>query len=624
MKNLYFAYRSFWPEPEAHRRFNDIGVDTVCFFAANTVNSLGEPYCKYPPSWVFKQYSPEGQYDFEPVDAQMADLMRDSPDAKFICMVDLNTPQWLSAFILACDSFSQLGRLCSDPEWRRVTADYMRNFLEHMEKHYPDKIAAYVLAGGNTSEWYDYSKLAESPSRSAAWARELEAKGLPAKDVPGLRAREHVSFDGLLRDPRVDGEALDYIRFCAGQITDTIKFFLRKARESIRPGIELGVFHGYPLCLGGERVILGNNDCRELLRCPELDFVITPNCGAVFSAMGKGGGDLGPTESVQLHGKRYLRECDQKTHTYNNKLSKHVSGDWGLWKTEAETLAGLKRELAYTLIKRCSCWWFDMWGGFYDPPPVMELLAQGRKLFQEHINTPVEPVAETVLVVDPDSIHYLNQHDYARTQWFYMGVKAALDLLGAPYECYHFDDIPDIPDKGRVKLWLLPGLFEVTPEKQRVLDQHVRRPGRTAVYLYAPGISDGKSLDPARVKRLSGSAFGTPGVSAVDLDGHRSVYAATGPDLTPAALKAVAREAGVHLYSEREQPVYANSRFLAVHTAAGGVQRIRLPRRSSEVWELFTGRVVARDCQEFEHEFKSPDTALFSHGPATSRAGSRP
>ena len=46
---LAFAYRSFWPEFKAMRQFRDAGVNTVCVFAANTDNSLGKPYCKYPP-----------------------------------------------------------------------------------------------------------------------------------------------------------------------------------------------------------------------------------------------------------------------------------------------------------------------------------------------------------------------------------------------------------------------------------------------------------------------------------------------------------------------------------------------------------------------------------------------
>lgn len=131
------------------------------------------------------------------------------------------------------------------------------------------------------------------------------------------------------------------------------------------------------------------------------------------------------------------------------------------------------------------------------------------------------------------------------------------------------------------------------------------------VTLYAPGISDGVTLDPDRIKRLTGFEFGTPGVNITDLPDHRSAYFATGPDMTVPALKNLATQAGVHLYTDLEQPVYANSRFLAVHTATGGIQNVRLPRNVAAVRELFADRLVAENCHAFEFEFQSPDTALF-------------
>ena len=608
---MYFGYRSFWPEPEAHRRFDELGADTVCFFPSHTANSLGEPYCLYEPTWVTDgSYSLEGVYDFEPADKQFADLRQASPHAHFICMVDLNTPPWLIRR-LHCDSMTELGRICSDPEWRRITAQYMRAFMGHMETHYSEHLVGYVLACVLTTEWYDHSDLEESRSRSAAWKEHLVACGLPPAEIPGRTAREHVSFDGLLRDPAEDGEALSYVRFCAQQITDTIKFFLREARTVVRPEVELGVYYSYPLVLAGIRVILGNNECESLLEAPELNFLICPTGG--FSATGRGGGDLCATESLQLAGKRCLRECDQKTHTINRRLAKHVRWHGGAeWKTEAETVAGIKRELAYSLIKQSPLWWFDMWGGFYDSRPALATLEQGRRLYQEGVEQPVERVAQTALLVDTESIYYLNQNEETRIEWFYQGAKRAVDLLGAPWECYCFSDLPRLPDPDRFKLWLLPGIFEITPEKRELLDRYVRQPGNTAVYMYAPGISDGRSLDPQRVQELTGTAFGTPGITVSEQEGYRSAYCATGPDLTPAALKELAAAAGVHLYSEQAQPVYANSRLLALHTATGGIQRVSLPRRSAEVRELFSGHLVARDCTEFDYSFETPDTALFS------------
>ena len=89
-KPLAFAYRSFWPEFEAMKQFKAAGVNTVCIFAANTDNSLGKPYSKYPPVWRWF-----GKYDFDSLDKQYDDVLAVNPNAQFICMIDLNTPSWL-------------------------------------------------------------------------------------------------------------------------------------------------------------------------------------------------------------------------------------------------------------------------------------------------------------------------------------------------------------------------------------------------------------------------------------------------------------------------------------------------------------------------------------------------
>ena len=61
----FFAYRSFWPETEAMKQFADIGVNLYAVMPSNSFNSLGEPYCKFPPFWVWDE-----TYLWENVDAK--------------------------------------------------------------------------------------------------------------------------------------------------------------------------------------------------------------------------------------------------------------------------------------------------------------------------------------------------------------------------------------------------------------------------------------------------------------------------------------------------------------------------------------------------------------------------
>jgi subtilisin family serine protease len=250
-----------------------------------------------------------------------------------------------------------------------------------------------------------------------------------------------------------------------------------------------------------------------------------------------------------------------------------------------------------------------MWGGVFKTPETMKVVAQSKRLWDQHAGQPWRPVAQVALVVDPQSARMVNDQNPLVAQ-IYQGTRNTLNRLGAPFEVYSFNDLPRA-DLSQVKLLVFPGLFEITPEKAEVLRMRVLKDGRTAVFVYAPGLSDGKTLDPARVKALTGTAFKTPGVSAAARDGWTAVYAGSYEALTPQALRKAAVEAGVTITCEDAVPVFANERLVAIHVALGGERTITLPKACREVRELYTGRVIPVTEKKFRYTFASPDTALF-------------
>ena len=80
------CYRSFLPELEETANFAKIGITLRTVFIANTISANGRPYCQYPPVWEGM-----GNYDFAPVDAQLGDIIKVSPNAEFSIFLDLNT-----------------------------------------------------------------------------------------------------------------------------------------------------------------------------------------------------------------------------------------------------------------------------------------------------------------------------------------------------------------------------------------------------------------------------------------------------------------------------------------------------------------------------------------------------
>ncbi len=602
----FFAYRSFLPEHDAMRRFAArAGVNVVTLFPANTYNLLGSPYCAYPPNWTWW-----GSVDTAAIDRQFDEVIAVNPNVRFICMVDLNTPYWMyrRLGLQGYDSFCGLSNaLCSD-KWRAETETYLRLFLAHVESRYADRVLGYVLACGMTTEWMDVSDWYASPNKTAKWNAWRQAKGLAPAPVPTLDRLRRATFDNFIRDPSCERVELDYAAFSNETVADAIVRFAAKAREVIPAERKLGVFFGYVLQLwSGALTSYGHLGYEKVFASPDLDFFISP--GSYFDRpMGSGTGFMGVHGTCRRYGKTWVHEID---HWMTGSRSPHASitpGADKMWKTEAEILAGLKRETGFATVMGESLWCFDMWGGFFSTDAQMETLARAKAIWSSEAGRRAF-VPDTALIVDPQSLLHVNdRHRY--TPLLYQRLRSELNRTGAAFEAYSFDDLGAV-DLSAVRLFIFPATFLLTPERRARLEREVFRPGKTALFVYAPGISDGRTLDVARVRELTGTAFGTKGLGWSERNGCRIAYVADYADVDMPLLRRVQERAGVHFYADAELPVATDGRLLSVHAAAGGRRTIRLPFRAARVTELWSNRVVAEGADSFDFEFGTPDTALF-------------
>ena len=604
----YFAYRSFLPEFDAMRRFESSGVRTICFFPGNTTNSLGQPYTQYPPVWRWFD-----TYEFASLDQQIADLRKAAPKASLICMVDLNSPEWLSRQLSLShesgDSFTHLTECLANPRWREQTLRYLAAFLGHCESHHSDSIQAYVLACGHTDEWFDHNGELCGLHKQRAYEAWRSRRGLPPMEPPSALSMNAPDYDGLLFDPAKSPLVLEYRRFCNELVGTAICEFAGEARRHIRAEAEIGVFYGYVITRLGAAES-GHCAYRAVLECPSIDFLISPGSYG-DRAMGGGSGWLGCSGSEALAGKRHLHECDQRTHTHNRALTPYVSLRVPHWENTAEDVAGIRREFALALIRRSSLWWFDMWGGFYQEPVLFENFAAMKRLYDQFIDTPPGHPEEVALIIDPDAHCYFDQRQ-PRQRDFAPEVRRKLNRLGAPYECYCFDDIPAIPNLEAIKFLVFPMQWEITAQKAQILKKYILRPGKTVLWLYAPGISDGASLDESRIREWCGFAPGFAGLGVTAMPGGwQSAFLRDPAQLEPAALKQLARRAGVHLYTDAEVPVYTDAHLVAIHAAQGGKMTIRIPWPCSRAVDRYSGRVAPVVDGAFDWRFDSPDTALF-------------
>ena len=599
-KRLWVTYRSFNKALERTGQFGAMGITNRCFFAANTINSYGDPYCEYPLIWKgFKQY------DWSALDAQADDLVKASPNARFMVMIDLNTPYWAThRFWL--DSFTDITHAACDYTWRERTKEWMLDFIDYAEKRWGDRIGCYILSGGGTSEWYEYDRGRTSSAKNRAWVDWCKKRGLDfGESVPAQPALAKAAFENLVYDPVAEAEKIAYWQFHNSLPAGALLEFAAAARKAVPKSKEIGAFFGYFLVSDFRHTSFGHLDYERVYASPDIDFFIAPGNYSDRKIGGGSGSQLVHGTALR-HGKRFMHEID---------FGPHDQKRWGngLWKTLGDDLAGNTREAAFAMANNANYWWFDMWGGFYGNPKMRERIAALKKA-QDRL-VPAPSVAEILLVCDPESIYHVNER-CPLERAFGQHLRNQLSKIGAPHDVYSFNDLP-ILDLNRYKLVCLNSTLLITPERAAFLREKVCTGGRTVLWCYAPGVTDGKTLDAARVKTWAGVEFKTPGINVTPMDGWTSVYSYDHKLFNPWELTKIASRAGVHFYvkvnkwNDEYMPVFANERFVAVHTVNGGEKTIRLPRKVSCVTDLLTGEVVARDTDNFTATFTTPDTRLF-------------
>jgi hypothetical protein len=608
------AYRSFTPEKAILSRFGDMGVDLVCINPSNTLNSLGTPYCPHPPHWLHV-----GVYDWDIVDCQFDEMIEANPRVSFLCMIDLNTPAWLVRYSTNSrdsdheDSFTKLGRIAASEEWRKYTGEYLEAFLKHSEEKYGGRIAGYILFCGWTTEWQNQSKGEGSPSRNAAWRKWSLGKGYgDPVDIPSESQYNHAEH-GLIRDPRIDALGIRYWDFNRWLIADTILYYAGRAQSVIGHRVAMGIYFGYMLYHGHRRLV--SSGCLgfdKVFASPDLDFFISP---APYSDRQMGGANnfMSVVDSIKLHGKGFFREIDHFTYTADaNPLAAYgVKFQFNnhRWPDKASSIAGLRREFAVDLIAGNSFWWFDMWGSWYEDEAILSAIGDMKQIWDRQIERERPRSASQIAVLaDAESCLYLNQED-ARIDDVLRTLCPTLGRIGAPFSLFSFADLEAI-DFSPFKLVILPNLFVCGQGRLEALKRKLMRDRRTLLWIHLAGVISDNCYDEANVERLTGISFVPGKVEEKDFGSWRSVLHA---DLKPEGefIRGVARSAGVHLYGDFGEPIYADGRLMASHSAKGGQRRFSLPRRCKSVNELFSGRTVADDCMEFADVLEAPGTVLY-------------
>jgi len=438
---------------------------------------------------------------------------------------------------------------------------------------------------------------------------------LASAPVPTAAAR-HAAPDGIFRDPIRERQLIDFNRFQQESMADCVCELARAVRQTTR-GRKLSLFfYGYVYEFGAIPTgpsSAGHYDLRRLLNSPDIDIVCSP-ISYFDRGMGQSAPCMSAAESVALAGKMWLNEDD--TRTYLTKESTFPGAEHVVHSVE-ETNRELIRNVAQESTRNFATWWMDLARtGWFDDPAMWAAMKKLGKMDEPMLAHPVPFRPQVASVIDEHAMELVAEGGHTVTRPGIYEARAALGRMGAPYGQYLLDDAT----KGRIpaRMLVFHNAWTLSAEQLSRLKQSTR--DRVSVWCYAPGLFDSDLKSPAAMEKLTGfemkelvgvQAMATPTAAGRKLGilkpfgitrSLRPLFAAANakpeeilavypdgsaalalrrigrgaslfvgpPVLTSELLRAAARIAGVHLYSQTDCCIYANGPFLALHAVEDG------------------------------------------------------
>lgn len=515
----------------------------------------------------------EGKYDFKLFDAMAMGLLDASDDGYIFPRIKIDPPtSWLEAH--PEEMFE--GKVKADSKaWRALYRRMLKDMIRHVEASpYADRVIGYHIGAMHCGEWLVYPinfKRAFSP----------------------LKGRTNDPLSPLENNAERRAEVAALAMAVADATIDSCRY----VRELTGGKKLVGAFSGY---MGLSHMAAG-----KVFASGAVDFIAAPPYYSKAREPGSAGISQSPfTASMRLNNIVFYEESDFRTY-----LSNPAAAPKSMTRCRPldEALALMRRSIGRRLCEGYENWWFLIGGNeTCSHPEMMKTIARGVELSGASLERDRRTPAEVAVFTAADEF---------TTCWafpngaFHRAFKFGLlrDVLphcGVPYDSYELNDIgnPDLPD---YKVYVFPNAFMLTDARRAEITAAVRRKGKTAVWLYAPGyfrngegaLANVEDLTGIRLKELEGvrnhpapRVFGAVGSPVVERDGWRSVYAAKPPDA--GGWRKIFREAGAHVWIETPDVLTAGRGFVMLHASQDGAKTVRLPaaKSVSEVFGLSPAR----------------------------------
>lgn len=406
--------------------------------------------------------------------------------------------------------------------WRKQMGTVLRQAIQvFRESPFADRIPYLRLCYANCGEWnhwgyhehafVDYSlpmqrafgkwlkkKYGTEEALRKAWGRD-DADFNPDNLVPS-RADRLKGGDFLRLGGTETQNSVDYYAFFQEFAAETILYFAKIAKEASGRRLAVGAYYGYYFGHYGSNPYhfqdSGNYGVGKLLHSADIDFIGGP---AQYHNRRLQLELNGITGSVNLHGKIWESEGDQRTH-----LSGEQNKSLGTTDNLSESIAIAKRDFMLNLQRKSSYYFYDFVFDWYRDPEFMTAVGRLREIDSALRSIRRKDHAETAFLFSEETIPYLTSRGSGLLREFVKNQIAELPRLGLPVDYYLMSDLDRI-DFSRYKVVLFVNAYYADNEMIRKVQKYAAKKGRTLIFLHAPGVvGDSNRLDPEQSARLTG------------------------------------------------------------------------------------------------------------------------
>lgn len=544
-----------------------------------------------------KWWRDENDYDWALFDRQVHGVLDAVPGLTLFPRIKIDPPKaWLERHPEEACPYSPRDRIVR-PEsaaWRRLYRGMLKDVVDHVVRSdYADRIVGYHLGALHCGEWL-VSPIADGYFPSVEWdARDP----LPPLAVTAKRRAVIDAANEAVADAAVDAA--------------------RTLRRLVGPDKRIGGFFGY--------VTFSHEKMARVFASGAYDFFAAPPHYGDSREIGHPGASQAHyLASFRLHDAVFYEETDYRTFLSNPRAAPK-----GMTRMRPldESLGLIRRSIGKLLCGGYENWWFLLGGNrTFDDPKMMESIRIGAAEERRTRTSTGWTPAEVAVFTSADE--YATSYETVNLDFRHdCKVRPHLEVLplcGVPYDSYELTDIasPRLPD---YRVYMFLNAFTLSEEMRAAIKARVRRAGRTAVWVYAPGYYRRGEGSVSNVCELTGmditEAYPVDGrlasrrfaaaKSVVEKDGARSVFFPLPPSVRDC--REAFRAAGAHVWLETDDVLAAGRGFVMLHAASAGEKRLRLPGRF-DAKEIFGAVPERKDVAELVDGMPLGETRVYSLG----------